>query len=240
MRYDRYEWKQKNIVQITNTEPQVQPKKFRNRYIMGLGKCSLSWRPHIGWEKHTFYSESTKCLSRKYQPNFRKGEPIPPGSLTAHPWKMVVGRLLSYWEGNTVTFPGKLLALGRVDRSTTFQGQKKVKMVKQNVQSWRFGKKPRLSVVPSNPRRAFSAPSWQGESEPKKIVPNLPKRRTNYGINGFLIIRKYHHIPFPQFQGHISSRKLHDIYIYQFSKAIDHYIEHRVSKFSKLFPWKVT
>ena len=39
--------KKHHIIQITNTEPQVQPKNFRNRYIMGLGKCSLSWHPHI-------------------------------------------------------------------------------------------------------------------------------------------------------------------------------------------------
>ncbi len=34
-----------------------------------------------------------------------------PQSLTARPWKMVVGRLLSYWEGN---FSGAMLNFGRV------------------------------------------------------------------------------------------------------------------------------
>ncbi len=36
---------------------------------------------------------------------------IHPRSLTARPWKMVVGRLLSYWEGN---FSGDMLNFGRV------------------------------------------------------------------------------------------------------------------------------
>ena len=35
-----------------------------------------------------------------------------PRSLTARPWKMVVGRLLSYWEGN---FSGAMLNFGRVN-----------------------------------------------------------------------------------------------------------------------------
>ena len=46
-----------------------------------------------------------------------------PRSLTARPWKMVVGRLLSYWEGN---FSGVILNFGRViaNRQSKITAQK--------------------------------------------------------------------------------------------------------------------
>ena len=158
---------------ITNTEPQVQPRNFRNRYMMGLGKCNLGWHPHIDWEKQTFYSESTTCLSKNYQPKFRKGEPIPLGSLTARPWKMVVGRR-SPPIGNAVTFQGKLLVFRRVNRSTTLQGQKMVKPCPV-LKVW---EEAQATLSLPTPNRLLCA-LLTGGIRAKKIVRNLPKWGTS-------------------------------------------------------------
>ena len=54
------------------------------------------------------YGDQSWC---KFVVHLRDFPSIHPWSLTARPWKMMVGRLVSYWEGN---FWGAMLNFGRV------------------------------------------------------------------------------------------------------------------------------
>ena len=87
------------------------------------------WRPSLFWvPSHPVFSSlvlqadwTTGVLSRKSAKRTqRRGHytamsiptMVTPSSLTARPWKMMVGRILSYWEG--IFLRGELLNFGRV------------------------------------------------------------------------------------------------------------------------------